>query len=292
MRQRAVNNGATAINGLVTKVELPTTEGGRYKIHYSNFEKGTGAAGVPEMIEADVIIGADGANYNSMEFHGPTIDRMSVASRMAMCNMTVEAGAKSGLMTVNDAVRTWMETYSPNSALNPVYPDEDAEYLDNLEYNLDDESLEPMVAFPHSPANSRPVSEAEGIEFDQAFIGSCTNGRIEDLRAAARILSGKHIHPDVRLVVTPASKITYLAALQEGIIENLMRAGAVVTNSTCGACVGGHLGVLGKGEVCVSSTNRNFRGRMGHPESEVYLASPATVAASALKGTISDPRGA
>ncbi|TFF67398.1 3-isopropylmalate dehydratase large subunit [Candidatus Thorarchaeota archaeon] len=250
----------------------------------------------PAVMSKDLILriigdlGADGANYMSMEFHGLTVDRMSVASRMTMCNMTVEAGAKSGLMTVNDAVRIWMETYNPDPSWSPVYPDPDAEYADYLEYDLRQEPLEPMVAFPHSPANGRPISEAEGIEFDQAFIGSCTNGRIEDLVAAAMILKGKQIHPDVRLVVTPASKKTYLAALEEGIIEILMQAGAVVTNSTCGACVGGHLGVLGKGEVCVSSTNRNFRGRMGHPESEVYLASPATVAASAIKGTISDPR--
>ncbi len=252
----------------------------------------------PSVMSKDLIlkiikdIGADGANYMSMEFHGPTIDRMSVASRMTICNMTVEAGAKTGLMTVNDAVRMWLETTTPSLSWKPVYPDDGAEYLDSLEYDFTHEPLEPMVAFPHSPANGKPVSEAEGVEFDQAFIGSCTNGRIEDLRAAARILKGKHIHPDIRLVVTPASRITYLAALDEGIIETLVRAGAVITNPTCGACVGGHLGVLGKGEVCVSSTNRNFRGRMGHPDSQVYLASPATVAASALKGRISDPREA
>lgn len=235
-------------------------------------------------------LGASGANYRSIEFHGPTIDSMSVASRMTMCNMTVEAGAKCGLMTVNDAVRDWVNIYAPSVQWNPTLPDADAQYLETMKINLDSEPLGPIVALPHSPANGSPVSEVEGVLIDQAFIGSCTNGRLEDLEIAARILEGKRVHAGCRLVITPASTQTYLQALKAGYVETFVRAGAVVTNSTCGACVGGHLGVLGPGEACISSTNRNFRGRMGHPDSNVYLASPATVAASALEGAITDPR--
>ncbi len=235
-------------------------------------------------------IGTDGANYMSMEFHGSTIKRMSIDSRMTMSNMSVEAGAKSGLMTVNDGVRTWMKTHAPDRSWAAVEPDDDAEYREVIKYNLDEERLEPFVATPHSPANGRPVSEVEGTPVDQAFLGSCTNGRLEDLRAAARILRGQHIHPDIRMIVTPASREVYLAALREGLVETFIEAGAVVTNATCGACVGGHLGVLGADEVCISSTNRNFPGRMGHRSSQVYLASPATVAASAIRGKITDPR--
>ena len=158
--------------------------------------------------------------------------------------------------------------------------------------DVEKETLEPMVAKPHSPANGVPISEMDEIKIDQAFIGSCTNGRLEDLRIAADILSGQTIAEEIRLIVTPSSRETYLNALSEGILETFVKAGAIITNPTCGACFGGHLGVLGKGEVCISSTNRNFRGRMGHKDSLIYLASPATVAASALKGAITDPRGA
>ncbi|NHJ12951.1 MAG: 3-isopropylmalate dehydratase large subunit [Candidatus Thorarchaeota archaeon] len=235
-------------------------------------------------------LGADGANYQSIEFHGPTIDGMSTGSRMTMCNMGVEAGAKSTLMCVNNAVREWMDKKAPKASWNPVAPDDDAEYADWYDVDIDNEPLGPMVAPPHSPSNAKPVEESQGVRIDQAFIGSCTNGRLEDLAIAAKILKGKKIHPDVRLVVTPASKETYLQSLKAGLIEIFLNAGGIFTNSTCGACVGGHLGVLGAGEVCISSTNRNFRGRMGHRDSEIFLGSPATVAASALKGEITDPR--
>ncbi|MHA1926996.1 MAG: 3-isopropylmalate dehydratase large subunit [Candidatus Thorarchaeota archaeon] len=236
-------------------------------------------------------LGLDGANYRSIEFHGPTIDSMSVASRMTMCNMGVEAGAKNAIMTVNSEVEQWMSRYAPEKKWKPTIPDDDAEYVDTITIDLEKESLEPMVARPHSPANGMPVSELEEISVDQAFIGSCTNGRLEDLRIAADILRGQTIADDIRLIITPSSKETYLNALREGILETLLKAGAIITNPTCGACFGGHLGVLGKGEVCISSTNRNFRGRMGHKDSSIYLASPATVAASAVKGVIADPRG-
>ncbi|MHA1949938.1 MAG: 3-isopropylmalate dehydratase large subunit [Candidatus Thorarchaeota archaeon] len=235
-------------------------------------------------------LGPDGANYQSMEFHGTTIGTMSVGERMTICNMTVEAGAKCSPMPINQDVRFWMEDHAPKKKWKEVPIDKDAEYVDERFYDLTDDPLEPIVAPPHLPTNGKSVAEVAGVPIDQAFIGSCTNGRIGDLLVAAEILKGKKICDGVRLIVTPASKTTYMEAMERGFIKILMDAGGIVTNSTCGACVGGHLGVLGAGEVCISSTNRNFRGRMGHQDSRIYLASPATVAASALKGVITDPR--
>jgi 3-isopropylmalate/(R)-2-methylmalate dehydratase large subunit len=234
-------------------------------------------------------LGTDGANYQSIEFHGSTVDRMSVGSRLTMCNMGVEAGAKSAIMPMNEEVKKWVEKRTPGGSSGALEPDTDAEYRDRL--SMDVGGLDPFVATPHSPANGVPVTETTGVEIDQAFIGSCTNGRLEDLEIAAKIVKGKNVHPGVRFIITPASTETYLNAMHAGFIEILIKAGGIVTNSTCGACVGGHLGVLGPGEVCISSTNRNFRGRMGHPDASIYLASPATVAASALTGKITDPRG-
>ncbi|MFW9944393.1 MAG: 3-isopropylmalate dehydratase large subunit [Candidatus Sifarchaeia archaeon] len=252
---------------------------------------------IPDMVMSkDLILriigdlGSDGANYQSIEIHGPLVDSMSVGSRMTMCNMGAEAGAKCTLMTVNDSTQKWMKTHSSNAKWSPVEPDPDADYVDRITIDLEKEPLEPMVATPNSPNNGKPVSEVEGTRIDQAFIGSCTNGRLEDLAAAAKIVSGKRVHPDTRFIITPASTEVYMDAVKTGVVETLLKAGGVVTNSTCGACIGGGLGVLGPNEVCISSTNRNFRGRMGHPDSLVYLASPATVAASALRGEISDPR--
>jgi 3-isopropylmalate/(R)-2-methylmalate dehydratase large subunit len=235
-------------------------------------------------------LGPDGANYQSMEFHGPTIDRMHVGERMTMCNMSVEAGAKCAPMEANHYVDAWMKEYAPHRSRTPVRADPNAEYVDTISHDISREKLEPMVAIPDSPTNGKAVCEVEGVPINQAFIGSCTNGRITDLEIAARILKGKRVRDGVRLIITPASKQTYIAALEMGLVEIFMRAGGIVTNSTCGACVGGHLGVLGAGEVCISSTNRNFKGRMGHHDSRIYLASPATVAASAIKGVITDPR--
>ncbi|TFG13236.1 3-isopropylmalate dehydratase large subunit [Candidatus Thorarchaeota archaeon] len=235
-------------------------------------------------------LGPDGANYLSMEFKGETIDNMSVGSRMTICNMTVEAGAKCAPMEINDHVRKWMAKYAPKRKWSPLKPDDDAEYLRTMFVNLNETPLEPVVATPHSPANGKAVSEVEGTPIDQAFIGSCTNGRLEDLAIAAEILKDKRVADGTRLIVTPASTKTLQRAMKEGIIQTILKSGGIVTNSTCGACVGGHLGILGPGEVCISSTNRNFRGRMGHRDSEIYLASPATVAASAITGTITDPR--
>jgi 3-isopropylmalate/(R)-2-methylmalate dehydratase large subunit len=235
-------------------------------------------------------LGPDGANYKSIEFHGSTIDTMDVGPRMTMCNMTVESGAKCAPMLVNDFVESWMKDVAPKRKWTATEPDIDAEYIESMVYDTNAEPLVPMVAIPDSPTNTHPVTEVSGVPIDQAFIGSCTNGRIEDLEIAAKILKGKTIRKGVRLIITPASKETYIHALHEGLLEIFLDAGAIVTNSTCGACVGGHLGVLGAGEVCISSTNRNFKGRMGHKDASIYLASPATVAASALEGAIADPR--
>ncbi|MFW9919721.1 MAG: 3-isopropylmalate dehydratase large subunit [Candidatus Thorarchaeota archaeon] len=242
------------------------------------------------MLKIVTDLGTDGANYQSMEFFGSLIDNLSVGSRMTMCNMTVESGAKCGIMPVNRHVEEWIKRYAPEKRWKATMPDVGAEYIESLSYEVNKNSLEPMVAKPHSPANSRPIPEIGDIEIDQAFIGSCTNGRLEDLSIAAQILRGNQVHQDTRLIITPASRATYIAALKDGIIEILLESGAIVTNSTCGACIGGHLGVLGPNEVCISSTNRNFQGRMGDPTSIVYLASPATVAASAITGRITDPR--
>jgi len=235
-------------------------------------------------------LGPDGANYQSMEFHGDTIEQMKVGERMTICNMTVEAGAKCSPMMVNSRVDKWMDALASGKQWKPTLPDQDAEYVDSLDYDINSISLGPMVATPDNPTNGKAVREVSGVPIDQAFIGSCTNGRIGDLQVAAKILEGKKIRDGVRLIITPASKQTYMMALERGLIKIFMDAGGIVTNSTCGACVGGHLGVLGAGEVCISSTNRNFKGRMGHQDSRIYLASPATVAASALKGAITDPR--
>jgi homoaconitate hydratase family protein len=235
-------------------------------------------------------LGPDGANYKSIEFHGSTIDNMDVGPRMTMCNMTVEAGAKCSPMMVNRFVESWMKDVAPTRRWTPTKPDSDAEYIESMIYDLEKDPLGPMVAIPDSPTNGQSVTEVSGVPIDQAFIGSCTNGRIDDLEIAAKILKGKKVRKGVRLIITPASRDTYIHALHEGLVEIFIDAGAIVTNSTCGACVGGHLGVLGAGEVCISSTNRNFRGRMGHKDSSIYLASPATVAASAIEGAITDPR--
>jgi 3-isopropylmalate/(R)-2-methylmalate dehydratase large subunit len=235
-------------------------------------------------------LGPDGANYKSIELCGSTIENMDVGPRMTMCNMSVEAGAKCAPMRVNNFVESWMNDVAVGRKWTATKPDDDAEYTETMEYDIETEPLVPMVAIPDSPTNAQPVTEVRGVPIDQAFIGSCTNGRIEDLEIAAKILKGKKIRRGVRLIITPASKETYIHALNEGLLEIFLDAGAIVTNSTCGACVGGHLGVLGAGEVCISSTNRNFKGRMGHKDSSIYLASPATVAASAVEGAISDPR--
>lgn len=231
-------------------------------------------------------IGVSGALYQAMEFTGPVIDNLPMHARLTMANMAIEAGGKAGLFAFDAVTRDYVEGRAkrPYAAYSS---DADAQYGRTIE--IDVSGIAPQVAFPHLPENARPVSDAEGIKIDQAVIGSCTNGRLEDLRVAAGILAGHRVHPDVRCIVLPGSQQVYLDALREGLIETFIEAGVAVSTPTCGPCLGGHMGVLAAGERAVSTTNRNFRGRMGHPDSEVYLASPAVAAASAVVGTIVHP---
>ncbi|MEM2865137.1 MAG: 3-isopropylmalate dehydratase large subunit [Candidatus Bathyarchaeia archaeon] len=232
-------------------------------------------------------LGADGANYKAIEFKGDAIRGLSVDSRATLSNMAMEAGAKAAIIEVDEKARAFLRDMGREPLLE-IHSGDKAEYSKTL--GVDASGLEPMVAAPHRVDNVKSIREVEGLEIDQAFLGSCTNGRLEDLRVAADIVKGRRIHGGVRFIVTPASKKVYLDALRDGTLEVLVRAGAVITNPTCGACVGTHLGILGPGEVCISTSNRNFIGRMGARDSQVYLASPATVAASALEGKITDPR--
>ena len=232
-------------------------------------------------------IGADGALYKAIEFNGPTIESLSISERMTLCNMAVEAGAKTGIINPDEKTILYVRNRT-REPFKPLTSDFDAEYEKAIE--IDVSGLEPQIACPHSVDNVKPAAEVEGTPINQAFIGSCTNGRIEDLRLAAEIIKGKKISSDVRFLVTPASQEVYLQALREGLLETFVEAGACVCNPTCGACFGGHMGLLADGEICISSSNRNFIGRMGSPRAKIYLASPATVAASAIKGEITDPR--
>jgi len=231
-------------------------------------------------------IGVDGALYSAMEFAGETIDVLSMDSRFTVANMAIEAGAKAGLFRVDNKTQLYVKSRAQRQYL--VYePDSDADYSQIIEYDVSD--IEPQVALPHSPANTKPVSQVGNIEINQVVIGSCTNGRLEDLRIAAQILKGRKVHPGVRCIIIPGSQQVYLDALVEGFIEIFIKAGAVVSTPTCGPCLGGHMGVLADGERCVSTTNRNFVGRMGSLKSEVYLANPAVAAASAVVGRIVSP---
>jgi 3-isopropylmalate/(R)-2-methylmalate dehydratase large subunit len=231
-------------------------------------------------------IGADGAIYKGLEFGGSTIKDMTIDGRMVLSNMAVEMGAKAGLIEPDQKTVDYVKART-DKPFTPVKSDVDAKYERVVDVDISD--LEPQVAFPHSVDNVKPVSEVEDVKVDQAFIGSCTNGRLEDLRAAAQILKGKKIAWGVRLIVIPASQEIYLNAIKEGLIKLFMDSGATVGNPNCGPCLGGHMGILAEGEACISTSNRNFIGRMGSTKSFVYLASPATVAASAITGKITDP---
>ncbi len=233
-------------------------------------------------------IGVSGALYKSIEFVGPAIDTLSMAGRFTMANMAIEAGGKAGLFAVDDATRAYIDGRG-SRAPRIYHADDDADYIEVVE--IDASQIEPQVSFPHLPENARPASEAGDVRIDQSIIGSCTNGRLEDLRVAAELLRGRQVHPDVRCIVIPGTQQVYLDALREGLVEAFVEAGAAVSTPTCGPCLGGYMGVLAAGERSVSTTNRNFRGRMGHPESEVYLAGPAVAAASALAGRIVGPNG-
>ncbi|MBU2489785.1 MAG: 3-isopropylmalate dehydratase large subunit [Proteobacteria bacterium] len=231
-------------------------------------------------------IGVDGALYMAMEFTGEAIEALSMAGRFTMANMAIEAGGKNGICTPDEKTREYVK----NRALRkPVYyaSDPDAAYARIIEY--DAAKIEPTVAFPHLPENTRPISQVGDVTIHQAVIGSCTNGRIEDLRTAASVLKGRKAHPDVRLIVIPTTPAVYRQAMDEGLLATFLDAGAVIGPPTCGPCLGGHMGILAEGERAVATTNRNFVGRMGHPKSEVYLANPAVAAASAVAGKLAGP---
>ena len=231
-------------------------------------------------------IGVDGARYMSMEFTGEAIRALSMDNRFSMANMAIEAGGKNGIIAADEITLAYIK----NRVRRPYkiyHSDNDAVYARTIEYDVS--AMEPVVAFPHLPENTRPVSQAGDIMIDQVVIGSCTNGRIEDLEAAASILKGHKVHAEIRVIILPGTQAIYLEALRRGFIETFIEAGAVVSTPTCGPCLGGHMGILAKGERALATTNRNFVGRMGHPGSEVYLCNPAVAAASAIKGRITAP---
>jgi 3-isopropylmalate/(R)-2-methylmalate dehydratase large subunit len=247
----------------------------------------------PFVVSKDVLLHiagrftVEGASYKSIEWHGEGAAALSVEARMTMANMAVELGAKFGFFPPDEKTAAYLDEHGVDrGSWAPVSPDSDAEY--EQKHTIDLSELEPQVALPHSPDNVRPVSEVKGKKVHQALIGSCTNARIEDLRLAASVLRGRTIARHVRLYVSPASVDVYRQAMREGLLEDFMAAGGVVLNAGCGACFGKHLGLMAAGEVCISSTNRNFQGRMGSAEAQVYLASPLTVAASAVAGEIVD----
>lgn len=231
-------------------------------------------------------IGVDGARYGAMEFTGETLAHLTMDERFSITNMAVEAGAKNGIMEPDERTLEWVAPRA-RRPFTVVRSDPDAAYADVR--TIDAAALDPVVSAPASPGNVVPVREAAGVRVDQCFIGTCTNGRIEDLRAAARILAGRKVHRDTRLLVIPATPAIYRQALDEGLIQLFVDAGAVVSTSTCGPCIGGHMGVLAEGEVCVSTSSRNFVGRMGHKTSQVYLSNAAVAAATAVAGKLTHP---
>ncbi|MBR6380660.1 MAG: 3-isopropylmalate dehydratase large subunit [Lachnospiraceae bacterium] len=235
------------------------------------------------------MIGVDGALYRSMEFTGPGVAELGMDDRFTIANMAIEAGGKNGIFPVDEVTKAYLKEHATREYT--VYEaDEDAEYDET--YTIDLSALRPTISFPHLPENTHTIDEiraGEEIRIDQVVIGSCTNGRIEDLRCAAKVLKGRHVAEGIRLIVIPATQKIYLQAMEEGLLRTFIEAGGVVSTPTCGPCLGGYMGVLAQGERCVSTTNRNFVGRMGHVDSEIYLASPAVAAASAVTGKISDP---
>ncbi len=231
-------------------------------------------------------IGVDGALYQALEIGGTTIENMPMDGRFTICNMAIEAGAKNGII-IPDSIT---ETFVKDRCQRPYKfykSDKDAQYSNVLKYNVSD--IEPQIAFPHLPENTKPISQVGNIKIDQAVIGSCTNGRLSDLEVTANILKDRKIHDDVRLIVIPGTQDIYLKAIEYGYVQTIIKAGGIVSTPTCGPCLGGHMGILAKGERAISTTNRNFVGRMGHTESEIYLSSPAIAAASAILGKIASP---
>jgi len=234
------------------------------------------------------MIGADGATYKALEFCGDTIEKMSISGRLTLSNMAVEAGAKAGLIASDETTKKFLQAQGRGSKFRKIAADKDAVYERVIQINASE--LVPMVAFPHTVDNVKPINEAQGVKIDQVFVGSCTNGRLEDLKVAVEIIKGKKKHPKTRMIVVPASKAVYLDAIKAGYIRELVEFGASIMAPGCGPCVGVHEGILGDGEACLATMNRNFKGRMGNPEGFIYLASPATAAATAIKGEIADPR--
>ncbi len=233
------------------------------------------------------MIGVDGALYQSMEFVGEGVAALSMDDRFTIANMAIEAGGKNGIFPVDDVTLAYLKEHAPEKEYEIFTADEDAEYV--KEYTIDLGKLTPTVSFPHLPENAKTFEEFGDIAVDQVVIGSCTNGRIDDLRVAAEILKGRHVADGMRCIIIPATQKIYLQAMTEGLLQTFIEAGAVVSTPTCGPCLGGYMGILASGEKCVSTTNRNFVGRMGAIDSEIYLASPAVAAASAVTGKISQP---
>lgn len=229
----------------------------------------------------------EGANYKSVEFYGETIESMSISERFTMCNLSMEMGAKFAVVPFDKTTKKYLSAVTKKKYL-PIFSDKNAIFEKEYEFNVS--GLEPQIACPHNVDNVKPIREVKGIKIDQVVLGSCTNGRLDDLEIAAKILKGKKVHPEVRMLVLPATRSIYLQAMKKGYLKAFIEAGAVVLNPGCGPCLGAHEGILAAGEKCLATTNRNFKGRMGSPDSEVYLASPATAAASTLKGEITDPR--
>ena len=242
------------------------------------------------ILEVIRLLGVDGALYRTLEFTGDTIAHLSMDDRFSLCNMAIEAGAKSGIVAVDAITKAFLSDKTLAREPKLFYSDADAQYVQIL--NIDVANLDPVVAYPHLPSNGKPISQAikDDLAIDQVFIGSCTNGRLDDLRIAARILKGRKVARKTRLIITPATQKISLQAQKEGLVDIFVEAGAVFSNPTCGACLGGYMGILGKNERCVATTNRNFIGRMGDRSSEIYLANSAVAAASAVMGKIADPR--
>lgn len=267
-----------------TWLKVPST----FKIEVNGeFQKGVYAKDL--ILHLIGEIGADGATYRALEFCGSTIENMSMADRFTLANMAVEAGAKAGLFVSDEKTREYLEKQVRGDKFTEIKPDEDAVYERIIK--IDASKLEPIVSCPHTVDNTKPAKALKDVKINQVFIGTCTNGRIEDLRIAAEILKGKKVNPDVRLIVVPASKQVYLQAMDEGLLKIFVESGGQILGPGCGPCVGVHAGTLGDGEVCLATQNRNFQGRMGNTKGFIYLCSPATAAVSAINGYITDPRG-
>jgi 3-isopropylmalate/(R)-2-methylmalate dehydratase large subunit len=234
-------------------------------------------------------IGADGATYQAIEFAGNYVSSISVDGRATLCNMAVEMGAKTGLVFPDKTTLKYLKDHGRGDDSNPITSDRDADYHETREFEVG--KLEPQISCPHNVDNVKPISEVVGVEIDQIFLGSCTNGSIEDLQVAERIIKGNKVKKGVRVLVIPATSEIYLQAAERGLLRSFVEAGCTICNPGCGPCIGGHMGVLAPGEVCLSTSNRNFKGRMGCADASIYLCSPATAAASALTGRITDPRG-